>query len=227
MKIFQLKLKTENDFCRKFLPDYTRQGEAEWSSRPISLLKATSFIPRKLIDIEEACRHPEHVTNDSAVHFYRWDWILNRTRYTPEVLKTILPQGTWLLSQDFSMFRDMYPEENLWNWRRAHANAERMVQCGFHVIPSLSWAEEDTFDYCFRGIQPGGTVAVSTVGVKRDVWGRILFTLGMEKAIEILHPKCVIVYGSMLKFDFGNLKIICFPNTSYQWTKNCEHKEVI
>ncbi|MBQ6473936.1 MAG: DUF4417 domain-containing protein [Victivallales bacterium] len=191
------------------------------------MLGATRFVPRKLIDIEDACRHPERITHDDAVHFYRWDWILNRERYTPDALKEILPTGTCLLTQDFSMFRDMFPKEILWNWYRAHLNAERMVQCGFRHIPSLSWAEEDTLDYCFNFIQPGGTVAVSTVGIRRDAWGSILFNAGMERAIQVLHPSCVIVYGGMPDFDFQDTLVLNFPNTSYQWTAAWQRKEVI
>ena len=36
------------------------------------------------------------------------------------------------------------------------------------VIPSVGWAEEETFEFCFRGIEKHGTVSVSSVGVKED-----------------------------------------------------------
>lgn len=36
------------------------------------------------------------------------------------------------------------------------------------AIPTLSWAEDASFQFCFDGIEPGGTVSVSTIGVKRD-----------------------------------------------------------
>ena len=125
------------------------------------------------------------------------------------------------------MFRDMFPDEIQWNWRRAHIKAERMVQCGFRHIPSLSWAEEDTLDYCFKYIQPGGTVAVSTVGIMKDAWGSILFNIGMEKAIQVLHPSCVIIYGAMPDFNFNGTKVLRFSNTSYKWTSTYMRKEVI
>ena len=195
-------------FRRKFLPGYT-EGPCNSIPQNMNLLKATSFIPHRLIDVEEACRHPESVTVDDAVHFYRWDWILNRGRYTPEALMSVLPSGTCMLSPDFSMFRDMFPNEIRWNWYRSHISAEHMVQCGFRHIPSLSWAEEDTLDYCFKYIQPGGTVAASTVGVKRDAWGSILFNIGMERAIQVLRPSCVIIYGAMPDFNFKNT-VCCY-----------------
>lgn len=216
----------EVEFHRKFLPGYAESSNSVLS-QPLNVLEATSFVPRRLIDVEEACRHPERVTPEDAVHFYRWDWLLNRERYTPEALSSVLPSGTCLLTQDLSMFRDMYPDEIRWNWHRAHLNAERMIRCGFRHIPSLCWAEEDTLDYCFDFIQPGGTVAVSTVGIMRDAWGSILFGMGMERAIQVLRPSCVIVYGAMPDFDFKDMTVQCYPNTSYQWTGTYMHKEVI
>ena len=216
----------EVEFRRKFLPGYAEPSD-NVMLQPLNMLKATSFVPRRLIDVEEACRHPECVTQEDAVHFYRWDWVLNRERYTPEALSSVLTPGTCLLTQDFSMFRDMYPDEIRWNWHRAHLNAEHMVKYGFRHIPSLCWAEEDTLDYCFDFIQPGGTVAVSTVGIMRDAWGTILFGIGLERAIQVLHPPCVIVYGAMPDFDFKGTPVLRYPNTSYQWTATHTRKEVI
>ncbi|WP_366945815.1 DUF4417 domain-containing protein [uncultured Acidaminococcus sp.] len=31
------------------------------------------------------------------------------------------------------------------------------------VIPTLSWAEDASFQFCIDGIEPGGTVSVSTI----------------------------------------------------------------
>ena len=33
---------------------------------------------------------------------------------------------------------------------------------GIRVIPTISWGLENTFDFCFNGIEKGSTVAVST-----------------------------------------------------------------
>ena len=36
------------------------------------------------------------------------------------------------------------------------------------VISTLSWAEPETFSFCFEMLEQGGVVAVSTVGVMRN-----------------------------------------------------------
>ena len=33
---------------------------------------------------------------------------------------------------------------------------------GIRVVPTISWGLENTFDFCFNGIEKGSTVAVST-----------------------------------------------------------------
>ena len=37
-----------------------------------------------------------------------------------------------------------------------------LVSKGIPVIPTVSWGDKSTFDFCFEGIENGSTVAVST-----------------------------------------------------------------
>lgn len=50
-----------------------------------------------------------------------------------------------------------------------------MQDYGITVIPTLQWCKENTYPFAFDGIERGGTVSVSTIGVKqdddaRDIW---------------------------------------------------------
>ena len=38
---------------------------------------------------------------------------------------------------------------------------------GITVIPTLQWAEKETFSFCFDGIELGETVTVSTIGCQQ------------------------------------------------------------
>lgn len=75
------------------------------------------------------------------------------------------------------------------------------------MIPTLSWAEEETFEFCFDGIEPGGSVAVSTVGVMKDRQAQQIWKAGMEAAIEIVKPKTVICYGAQIDYDFKDVNV--------------------
>ena len=70
------------------------------------------------------------------------------------------------------------------------------------MVPTLSWCERDTFAFCFDGIEPGGTVAVSTIGVKRADDAYHMWSEGMDEAIRKLKPEHVIVYGGDIGYQF-------------------------
>ena len=72
-----------------------------------------------------------------------------------------------------------------------------MASRGIQVIPSVSWSDEHSYPFCFTGIEPGSTVAVSAVGTRRDREARRLFDAGCEKMCEALNPSLVLCYGKM------------------------------
>lgn len=55
----------------------------------------------------------------------------------------------------------------------------------------------------FDGIEPGSTVAVSTVGVMRDKEAMTVWKAGTDAAIERIKPKNIVCYGSAVDYDFG------------------------
>lgn len=79
-----------------------------------------------------------------------------------------------------------------------------MQDAGIKAISTLSWAEPETFSFCFDGIEPGCTVAVSTVGVMRDKEAMTVWKAGMDAAIERIKPKNIVCYGSAIDYDFGH-----------------------
>ena len=97
-----------------------------------------------------------------------------------------------------------------------------MGRAGCRVIPTVSWADADSYEYCFDGITPGGTVAVSTVGAMYSKACRSLFFRGFEAMTARLKPKTIIVYGG-LPAGVGSEKyeIISYPNTSLAWKTGC------
>ena len=62
-----------------------------------------------------------------------------------------------------------------------------------HVIPTISWCDERTFDFAFDGIGSGGVVAVSTIGTNGN---EETFVQGYMKMIEIVKPNAVLMYGT-------------------------------
>lgn len=76
-----------------------------------------------------------------------------------------------------------------------------------------SWAEKETFSFCFDGIPEASIVAVSTVGVKRDDDAFQVWKDGMDAMIDKIKPSVILVYGGKLEYDYPEeTKVIYFEN---------------
>lgn len=82
---------------------------------------------------------------------------------------------------------------------------------GIKVIPTISWSDERSFEFCFEGVEKGSTVSISTHGNHKC---KEEFMLGYEKMLEILEPSAIICYGKPFPEMKGNLKI--FPYNHYE-----------
>ena len=138
-----------------------------------------------------------------ALHFfiddYRFEHLWNSpSRYLQRLSNKIL------LAPDFSLYSD-YPEPVLrWNVYRSRWLGAYWQTQSFPVIPTVSWGDESTYDYCFDGIEQGATVAVSGRGAG-DV--KKAFTAGMDEMIEQIQPETILCYGSFRRY-YGGKKMI-------------------
>ena len=81
-------------------------------------------------------------------------------------------------------------------------------------MPTLSWSDENSYDFAFDGIEIGSTVTVSTVGILKNEEAKRYWISGMKEAIKRIKPKEIILYGQEIEFDYGDIKVIKFKNTN-------------
>ena len=93
-----------------------------------------------------------------------------------------------------------------------------MQRAGCRVIPTVSWTDIDSFDYCFEGITPGSVVAVSSVGTMYSKECSKIFLRGFEAMIENLNPDKIILYGKVPDELQENMKLFRFQ--TLQWLGN-------
>lgn len=179
------------------------------------IIKRVDCTPKDLIGFNYAKTSAE---KDLFIHFYVDDYQFERVWNDPDKYTEVLAQYDGILSPDFSLYMDMPMPMKIWNVYRSRQIGAFYQSKGIKVIPTLSWAESETFEFCFRGIEPGGTVSVSTIGVKKDavdVWAA-----GMQEAIRQLEPSVVIEYGGDIGFDYGNIKVKRYGNkVTENWHK--------
>jgi hypothetical protein len=96
------------------------------------------------------------------VHFFLYDYKFESIWKNPEKFVEILKKYKAVLTPDFSMYIEMNPVMQLYNTFRNRWVGAYLSKNGIKVIPTVNWGLENTFDFCFNGIEKGSTVAVST-----------------------------------------------------------------
>ena len=184
-------------------------------------LKRTNHVPERLINFNEILTSTD---TKAGVHFFIDDYRFERIWNQPDRYIEILKRFDCVFTPDFSLYRDMPIAMKIWNIYRSRLIGQMCQNEGIIVIPTVSWAEEETFEFCFDGIETGGTVAVSSVGVVRDPEAMEIFKTGMEKMIEACEPKKIIFYGKAMPELCGGVDCVCFSNENQQRLSNIGRK---
>lgn len=163
---------------------------------------------------------------DKGVHFYIDDYQFERIWVNPPKYIERIAEHDCAMTPDFSLYLNMPTAMKIWNIYRSRLIGQLMQDAGIRVIPTLSWAEPESFEYCFDGIEPGGTVSVSTIGVKRGEEATKIWTAGMDEAMRRLRPSAVVIYGGDIGYDFGEgVEVVYVVNEVAQRWKEREQGE--
>lgn len=167
-------------------------------------------IPSELIPFNYARSYPDRKV---GVHFFIDDYQFERLWRFPDRYIPILREYECVFTPDFSLYVNMPLSLKIYNVYRNRVLGNYWQQQGIKVVPTLQWADFRTFDFCFQGIEPGGTVAVSTLGSAKNPISRGYWIEGMRHAINELTPDTILLYGTPIDFDFGNILVIHYENT--------------
>lgn len=137
-----------------------------------------------------------------GVHFFLDDYQFERVWNSPEDYCTMLADYDCVLTPDFSLYTNMPIAMMIWNTYRSRLVGQMMQDYGCTVIPTVSWAGTDSYDFAFDGLPTGGTIAVSTIGVKRNKDAFDIWVQGMDECMKVVKPYNVIVYGGDIGYTF-------------------------
>lgn len=136
-----------------------------------------------------------HANSDKTIHFFVDDYQFERLWERPEAYVPLLSKFEAVLTPDFSLYVDMPAALKIYNVYRSRLLGQFWQQNGIKVVPTVSWAEEDSFNYCFDGLPSNATLAVSTVGIGINADARKAYQMGIDEMIKRLSPQHLIVYG--------------------------------
>ena len=176
------------------------------------IIYRTDFVPDDLMGFKYIKADKNENAEKAGIHFFIDDYQFERLWNRPdEYIEAVRPYQC-MLSPDFSLYTDMTMPTKIWNVYRSRLIGAYYQAQGVEVIPTVQWAGADTFEFCFRGIEEGGTVAVSTIGVKEEPECYALWVAGMQEMIKQLEPETILVYGGELDFDYGKIKVVYYKN---------------
>lgn len=129
---------------------------------------------------------------DLGVHFFVDDYRFEETYDNPERWLARLNQYRFCCTPDFSVYGEMDPWRQMESvahsrWVGAFWQSKSMV-----VVPTISWDDYSSFDFCFDGVEEGCVVAVATYACRQNRAG---FLRGYTTMLNRIHPAAVICYG--------------------------------
>ena len=157
---------------------------------------------------------------DRMVHFFLYDYRFERVWKNPDSDIEKLSRYRAVLSPDFSMYLEMAPVMQLYNVFRNRWCGAYWASKGIRVIPTVNWGDENTFDFCFDGIEKGSVVAVSTYMASahdnrqdQKDW----FMPGYKEMLRRIEPDKIICYNTPFPEMEGNIIYVDYERSSWKY----------
>lgn len=138
-----------------------------------------------------------------GIHCFEYDFKIEGVWNNPNRSIACLQKYQSVMGPDFSVFVDQPRAVNVWNIYRNRWVSSFWQANNINVIPSASWGNVDSFEYCFDGLPVNSVIAIGHIVLGKDRAYKRLYRTGVEALIERKSPSKLIVYGSPLDFDPG------------------------
>ena len=185
----QTFLRNEFDAFGKWNIPIVRKNELD--TEAVDLICYTDI---KTNDIDE--------NKKKGVHFFIDDYRMEGLYYNYDKSLTRLSQYKFLLTPDYSLYADMPKAVQLFNVFRNRWVGAYWQSKGITVIPTVSWSDSASYEFCFDGIENGSIVAVGMIGCKRN---KTAFMRGFDAMVKRLNPSAVICLGEPCPEMQGNI----------------------
>ena len=180
------------------------------------IIRNDGFVPKELIGFNYAKTSEK---KNAGIHFYLDDYQFERIWQRPDFYIEKLVEFDSALTPDFSLYLDMPIAMQVWNIYRSRLIGQLMQDYGLTVIPTVSWASEESFDFCFDGLPKNSTLAISTIGVKQNKEQFEIWKNGVTEMIKRLTPKRIVVYGGKVEYDYKDIEVVYFENATTERMK--------
>lgn len=145
-----------------------------------------------------------------GVHFFVDDYRFEAIYKNPEKSWPKFSQYRFLLTPDYSLYADMPM------WRQIESVGKNRwcgawwQKRGMIVIPTISWSNYLSYEFCFDGIEKNSCVAIGMIGCKSNRRG---FMRGYDAMLERIQPEAIICFGTPFKVMRGNVIPVDYLNS--------------
>ena len=199
-------------------PDFLR-NTYPLTEKGLPIIKAQS-IPK----ITKMLAYTDMVSNDETakqenilIHFFKDDIKFETLYKNPRKKSTRrkvlqLAQYSAVCTPDYSLYPEMpEPIQRMQVFKNRWCGAH-WQELGILVIPTISWSNERSFDFCFDGVPPYSTVAISVLGCKNS---KQEFILGYRRMLEVRRHRQISCYGGPFD-EIKETNIISFPYRAFR-----------
>lgn len=132
-----------------------------------------------------------------TLHFFLDDHEFERVWNYPKKYEKLLGRSNGSFTPDFSLYSDYPLAVQLFNTFRNRMCGAYWQEIGLNVVPTIGWSEEESFDFCFSGVEKGAIVAIATRGVmKEGSEVREAFKKGYREMMRVIEPELIYCYGT-------------------------------
>ena len=103
-----------------------------------------------------------------------------------------MAQYTHILTPDYSLYTDMAMPVQVINTFKNRWCGAYWQEHGLSIIPTVSWSTDESFDFCFDGLENGTVVAISTLGGLKE---KNKFLRGYFEMTKRINPRQVLCFG--------------------------------
>lgn len=169
----------------------------------IPIIKPTIYDSCEFIGFNyvKTCKEREN----KGVHFFLDDYQFERLWNQPERYLQMLQQFRYVMTPDFSIYTDFPKSLQIYNHYRKHWVGAYLQEHGVNVIPTISWSDTESFEWCFDGEPVNSVVAISSVGTQKSKATKEKFLIGYEEMVKRLQPETIIFYGNVPEECKGNI----------------------
>lgn len=151
--------------------------------------------PDSWIDFDCAFSHRlDKDLRDIGLHFYVDDYKFERIWRNPDKYIEFLQKFHVVIQPDFSMYYDFPVALQIYNKYRNHWLACYYDAHGVSVIPNISPAHYDSFDWVFDGYPKNSVVAFSDFGCVRLAEANYIIRDGFKEMVNRLSPMRVLYF---------------------------------